>query len=251
MQNQISVSIIIPAYNEAANYNSGVLDQLKTGLVQLNYDYEVVIIDDGSTDNTAELVSNYVKNLANWKLVKAEHGGKAQTVLRGFKLATKKMILFTDFDQSTPITELVKLVPAVSRSRSIAIGSREMPESQRISEPTLRHIMGRGFNALVQVAALPGIRDSQCGFKLFPSSAKKDIVPKMQLYNRLVAQDAFTGAFDVELLYIAKKQKYQIKEIPIVWTHCESNRVNPLKDSWRMFRDVLLIKRNGITGQYD
>ncbi|MBQ6154562.1 glycosyltransferase family 2 protein, partial [bacterium] len=179
------------------------------------------------------------------------HAGKGPTVTSGMLAAKGEWRLFTDFDQSTPLSEIEKLMPSTV-DHQIVIGSRAVQGAKREKEPIYRHIMGIGFNLLTQLIILPGIKDSQCGFKLFSSQATKKLFPKLYIYARgSQVKDAFTGAFDVELLYLARRYQLPIAEIPVLWQHRPTQRVAPLKDSLRMLRDILRIRLASWTGRYD
>jgi hypothetical protein len=164
--------------------------------------------------------------------------------------ATGEWRLFTDFDQSTPISEVEKLCE-YKEDFEVVIGSRELAGAKREKEPLHRHIMGRGFNILVQILAVPGIYDTQCGFKLFSAQATEKLFSKLVVYGRSeIRPDAFTGAFDVEALYLAKKFKFPVKEVPILWKHNKTDRVSPVKDSLRMLRDILRVRVADLLGKY-
>lgn len=244
------LSIIIPSYNEKKNLDRGVLNQVFEYLKSVDYSWEVVLSDDGSTDGTIEALEDYAKKYENVIVLKNIHAGKAPTVKAGMLQAVGQWRVFTDFDQSTPIQEVEKLLSHTKKGYDIVIGSREGKGAKRGSEPIYRHLMGRVFNLLVQFLAVPGIQDTQCGFKLFSAEAT-------QLFNELVVygnekgrKDAFTGAFDVELLYIARKNGFSIKEVPIIWIHSETDRVSPVKDSLRMLRDIVKVRVADLSGKY-
>jgi hypothetical protein len=165
--------------------------------------------------------------------------------------ATGEWRLFTDFDQSTPLAEIEKLFQFTDQGYDVVIGSREIEGAVRDKEPFHRHIMGKGFNFLVQSLAVPGIYDTQCGFKLFSAAATKEIFGKLYVYGRQKErQDAFTGAFDVEALFLANKLTFKIKEVPIFWQHNETDRVNPIKDSIRMLADIIKVRIADAKGVY-
>lgn len=244
------LSVVIPAYNEEPNFKKGILDELPSYLEKQNYTYEVIIVDDGSSDKTAQLVSEFVKKHKNFKLVKNPHEGKAQTVKRGVEEANGEQVLFTDFDQATPISEVEKLLPYFPEF-DIVIGSRQLPGAKREKEPFHRHLMGLGFNLVVQTIAIRGIWDTQAGFKCFKKEVAKQLFKELKVYSQhKKVQGALVTAFDVELLFIAKKRGYKIKEVPIIWHHVKTSRVSPLKDSLRMFRDVLKVRINDLKGAY-
>lgn len=244
------LSVIIPSYNEKKNLSRGVLDQVFEYLDKQKYSWEIILSDDGSTDGTVESLDQFAKKHQQVTVVKNIHAGKAPTVKAGMLAAKGQWRLFTDFDQSTPLSEVEKLLEEATKGYQVVIGSREIAGAQRDEEPFYRHIMGKGFNMVVQFLAVPGIHDTQCGFKLFSSEATV-------LFNKLVIygdqgqrKDAFTGAFDVELLFLARKLGFKIKEVPIVWVHNETDRVSPIKDSARMLRDILRIRVAYLMGKY-
>ncbi len=236
------LSVIVPSYNENDNLERGVLDKVYLYLKKQNYDWELILTDDGSTDGTVKKLQQFAQNHLQTKVIENPHRGKGPTVSSGMLAANGQWRLFTDFDQSTPLPELEKLMDYCNQYE-IVIGSREIKGALRDKEPIHRHLMGKGFNLLVQLLAVPGIQDTQCGFKLFSAQATETLFPSLQIYGQdQIKQDAFTGAFDVELLFLARKYGYQIKEIPILWKHHHTDRINPLKDSWRMFKDIVLIR---------
>lgn len=244
------LSVVIPSYNEKKNLSRGVLDEVFKYLEKQPYAWEVVLSDDGSTDGTIQDLESYARKYPQATVVKNIHAGKAPTVKSGMLAAKGKWRLFTDFDQSTPLSEVEKLFIEAEKGFDVIIGSRGIAGAKRDYEPFYRHIMGRSFNLLVRVLAVPGIHDTQCGFKLFSSQATS-------LFNQLIVygeqekrHDAFTGAFDVELLFLARKNGFKIKEVAIEWVHNETDRVSPIKDSLRMLRDILKIRFTYLLGKY-
>lgn len=245
------LSVIIPSYNEAANLSRGVLDEVLKYLKTVPYDWEIILSDDGSKDSTLQQLDAFAKLHPNITVLHNEHAGKGPTVQSGMLAAKGAWRLFTDFDQSTPLKEVEKLLPYAREDYQVVIGSREVQGALRDKEPWYRHIMGKGFNFLVQNLALPGIFDTQCGFKLFSDTATSRLFPAMKVYGRRNTRvDAFTGAFDVELLYLARKNHYKIAEVPIEWHHHHTNRVSPVKDSLRMLVDILKVRIADLQGQY-
>jgi glycosyltransferase involved in cell wall biosynthesis len=248
----VRLSVIIPSYNEKRNLASNVLDPVLAYLQSQLFEWELILSDDGSTDGTVEALHSFAKKDRRIIVLANQHAGKAPTVAAGMLAATGEWRLFTDFDQSTPITELEKLWSWTEQGYEVVIGSREIAGAKRDVEPWYRHLMGKGFNVVVQVLTIRGIHDTQCGFKLFSSTATETLFPKLVVYgSRAVRSDAFTGAFDVELLYLARKNNFKIKEVPIHWQHNPSDRVSPVRDSLRMFRDVFKIKLSDWLGRYN
>lgn len=244
------LSIVIPAYNEEENITRGVLDDVESYLAGRTYNWEVIIVDDGSDDQTATSVDRWIREKPRWKLIRNPHNGKAETVKAGVLVATGDAILFTDFDQATPLSEVEKLLPFLRKGEDIVIGSREVKGAERLREPWHRHVMGKGFNFVVQLLAIQGIHDTQCGFKLFKDHVAKDLFNSLVVYANGKELSAFTGAFDVELLYIAQKRGYKIAEVPVSWKYVKTVRVNPVRDSIRMFVDVMKIRMTDVLGRY-
>ncbi|PIR58597.1 MAG: glycosyl transferase [Candidatus Pacebacteria bacterium CG10_big_fil_rev_8_21_14_0_10_56_10] len=245
------LSVIIPSYNELSNVRRGVLDQVTEYLDQQDYSWEVILSDDGSTDGTLAALHQFA-NAHPGVMVKTNiHAGKGPTVQAGMLAARGKWRLFTDFDQSTPLSEIEKLWPFTRQGCEVVIGSREMIGAKRDKEPWYRHLMGRGFNLLVQGLAIPGILDTQCGFKLFSAAAAEVLFSNLVVYGRQSQRDdAYTGAFDVEVLFLANKYGFHIKEVPIHWHHNETDRVDPLKDSLRMLRDTVRVRLAAVKHRY-
>ncbi len=245
------LSVVVPSYNEQRNIKRGVLDDVFKYLKKQSYEWELIFSDDGSTDGTLAILDEFAKKDFRIKVLHNKHRGKASTVKAGMLASVGKWRLFTDFDQSTPLSEVEKLFKYAKRGAGVVIGSREMIGSLRDKEPFHRHLMGRGFNFLVQILAIPGILDTQCGFKLFSAEATEKLFNQLCVYGKdKERKDAFTGAFDVELLFLAKKDGYKIKEVPIKWKHNQTDRVSPVKDSLRMLRDIVIIRVMDLKGRY-
>ncbi len=250
------LSVIIPSYNEQRNIQRNVLTEVFSYLRTKKFHWEIILSDDGSTDGTVDTLRSFAKEVnAEFQgccLVLANiHAGKGPTVQTGMLAAHGKWRLFTDFDQSTPLPEVEELLQVAEKGVPIVIGSREINGAKREKEPLHRHLMGRGFNLLTQILAVPGIFDTQCGFKLFSAEAAETLFSRLSVYGK---QDqlphAFTGAFDVEILFLARKYGFKIKEIPIHWQHNETDRVSPIKDSLRMLRDILRVRIADLQGKY-
>lgn len=246
------LSVVIPSYNEMSNLKRGVLNQVLDYLKKQDYAWEIVLTDDGSTDGTTKKLHEFAKKDKHIKVVENIHAGKAPTVTSGMLKATGEWRLFTDFDQSTPIAEVEKLLEFAEKGFDVVIGSREMVGARRDEEPFYRRLMGRGFNLIVQIFAVPGILDTQCGFKLFSEKATNDLFSRLYIYgSQEERQDAYTGAFDVELLYLANKLGFNIREVPITWYHNKTERVSPVKDSIRMFIDIVRMRLARVQGKYE
>ena len=244
------LSVIIPAYNEESNFKKGLLEEVPEYLEKQDYDWEILIVDDGSDDQTAALSEGFAKKHKNVRVIKNPHQGKAETVKTGVKESKGELVLFTDFDQATPIYEIERLLPFFP-DYDIVIGSRQLPGAKREKEPIYRHLMGLGFNIVVQAIAVRGIWDTQAGFKCFKGEVAKDLFDRLKVYSQgKKIKGALVTAFDVELLFIAKKLNYKIKEEAIEWHHVKTTRVSPIKDSLRMFRDVLKVRLNDFRGVY-
>lgn len=245
------LSVVIPSYNEKRNLGRGVLNQVIEYLESRDYSWELVLSDDGSSDGTVAELEAFAKAHKHVKVLKNIHAGKAPTVKAGMLAATGKWRLFTDFDQSTPLREVEVLLKAAEKGAEVVVGSREISGALRDKEPFHRHLMGRGFNLLVQLLAVPGIYDTQCGFKLFSDKATEELFHQLVIYGGQEQRtDAFTGAFDVELLYLARKDSYKIVEVPVHWAYNETVRVSPIKDSARMFRDIFRMRLASLMGKY-
>jgi dolichyl-phosphate beta-glucosyltransferase len=245
------VSIIFPSYNELKNVKRGLLDQAYTYLHTVTWDWELILADDGSDDGTAEHLAAFAGSHEGVRYLALPHRGKGPTVLEALRQSKGEYRLFSDFDQATPLSEIEKLFPFVEKGMDIVIGSREVQGSERKREPLHRHIMGKGFNFFVNLIAINGIHDTQCGFKLFSKEACQKLIDKVVVYSGNGSMTgAFTGAFDVELLYLAKKYKFKIAEVPINWTYAKTDRVDPIKDSLRMLIDIIHIRLADLQGKY-
>lgn len=245
-------SIVIPAYNEADRIIP-TLTQVMTFMRNFSDSFEVIVVDDGSEDKTAELVENYKKENEEIKLIMNKHKGKGPTVWTGVMKAEGRFIYMADADLSTPIDELKTLISwIIEHDYDVVIASREGIGANRINEPYYRHLMGRFFNYVVQLAALPGIKDSQCGFKLFTKKAAKEIFKRLEVYGKEAKElkKGYMGAFDVEVLYLARKLGFKIKEVSVTWTYVKTTRLNPISDSIKMVLDVVKVRLNDMRGLY-
>jgi glycosyltransferase involved in cell wall biosynthesis len=245
-----TLSVVVPAYNEALNFKKHKLDEVLTYLLGRKYQVEMVLVDDGSTDTTLNQLIDFAKKSAEIRVLAEPHRGKAGAVMAGMLTAQGKYRLFTDFDQSTPIDEIEKMLPFFDRGYDVVIGSREVEGAARKKEPWYRHLMGRGFNWAVQIFAVRGIHDTQCGFKMMTGRAAENLFPRLKATIE-PKKDAFTGAFDVELLFLARKSGYRIAEVPVQWEHVKTERVSPIKDSVRMFWQLVMIRLTHLFSRYE
>lgn len=246
------LSVVIPAYNEENNLRQ-TLASIEDFLASVGWDYEVLIVDDGSRDRTVEVAEKYIEGKRPFRLLKNPHRGKAYAVKTGMLAAEGEYVLFSDADLATPIKEVRRLLLWLTdHDFDLAIASREGIGARREGEPFYRHLMGRVFNRLVQSLALRGIEDSQCGFKLFKREAAQKIFTRLYVYggegNEI--KHAYTGAFDVEVLFLARKYGYRVKDVPVEWSFVKTPRVNALRDSVKMFRDVVMIRWADLRGRY-
>lgn len=247
------LSIVIPCYNEMVNLQKGVLEKVENFLKRKSYAWEVIIVDDGSNDGSLEFLEHFIKENLHFKLLRRKHQGKAGAVTAGVFKAQGKIVLFSDMDQATPIEELDKLLPFFDPSNGsydIVIGSRA---TRRKGAPWTRVLMAKGMIFLRSLlVGLHGITDTQCGFKAFKTEAAQRLFKKLKLYSNIkeTRGSKVSAGFDVELLYLAKKLGYKIKEVPVEWLYVETRRVSPLKDSWEGFGDLIRIKLNDLRGEY-
>ncbi|MBI3741772.1 MAG: glycosyltransferase family 2 protein, partial [Chloroflexi bacterium] len=237
------LSVVIPAYNEARRLPD-TLARVVEFLAHQKYPSQVLVVDDGSTDETARGVEEFCAANPRVALIRNEHRGKGFAVRTGVQHARGEIILLFDADSSTPIEDVEKLLPWFERGYAIVIGSREGAGAKRISEPFYRHVMGRVFNFVVRAVTVRGINDTQCGFKALQSDAAHAIFLRAQLYraNAGRVHGAMVTAYDVEVLFLGQKLGYRIKEVPVEWRYGSESKVNPLKDSYRNFRDVVLVR---------
>lgn len=251
---KVFLSVVIPSFDEMANLQKGILDKVEHFLSKKKYSYEVVISDDGSKDGSVEFVEKFIKENPHFRLIKNSHLGKAGAVTKGMLDAKGKYRLFMDMDQATPIEEVDKLLPYFDPSNAgydIVIGSRN---SKRKGAPWTRILMARGMMMLRRfLVGVKGISDTQCGFKMFKSETADTLFSKVHDLHQgfqKVAGSSVDAGFDVELLYLAQKMKYKIKEVPVDWLYVETRRVNPIKDSIGGLLDLVRIKINDIRGAY-
>lgn len=244
------LTVIIPAYNEEINLKRGVLDSVNEYLVDQKFSWEVIVLDDGSTDKTVSFAENFAKRHKGFVVSKEPHRGKGGTIIAGMKKASGEYILFTDMDQSTPIDQLDKFLPLMDKKIDVVIGSR----SGRPGQSIIRKMMAYGFAFLRTIILRLPFKDTQCGYKLFSKKAAKEIFSRMEVFgkqNLANSGGSVTAGFDLETLYIARKLKLKIAEVPVDWyEYGERKEVNPIKDSWEGLRDLLKVRLNAFQGKY-
>ena len=234
------LSIIIPARNEETRLPNA-LRQVSAFLGGQAYASEILVVENGSSDSTLQLAQTYTAEFPNLRVFHETHPGKGGAVRRGIQEARGSYHFIADADLSMPVAEINRFLPPACTS-DIAIGSREAPGAVRYGEPYYRHITGRIYNLIIQVLVLPGLQDTQCGFKCFHADAARAIFPYQTLSG---------WAFDVEILFIARRLGYSIEEIGIPYYYNFGSRISVLRDSGRMFLDLLKIRRNARQGMYD
>lgn len=242
------LTIVIPAYNEEDNIRKGAPNKVVSYLKKQEYTWEVIFVDDGSADKTASLLSTLAKS-DNISLIKNPHQGKAATVTTGVLAARGEIVLFTDMDQATPIKEIEKFLPWFEKGYDVIIGSR----SGRKGAPMVRKLMAWGFVALRTLVLRLPFKDTQTGFKAFTQKAASDIFQRLKIFGKqgVIKGAAVKAGFDLELLFIARRLGYKIKEVPIEWHYQGTMRVHPLKDSIDGLKDLLRVRWQAFKGAYN
>ncbi len=235
------LSIVIPAHNEALRL-PGTLEKIAAFTARQSYPIEVLVVENGSQDNTAELARSFQAAMPYLQVLHEAQAGKGLAVRRGMLEASGEYRFICDADLSMPIEEVNRFIPPALPDMDVAIASREAPGAVRYDEPPFRHLTGRVFNAVVRAMALPGLQDTQCGFKCFRAEVAQEVFQQQTLNG---------WAFDVEVLYIARRWGYRVVEIPIHWYYNAHSQVHVFKDTWRMLHELVTIRRNAAQGKYD
>ena len=250
-----SISIVIPCYNEENNLKRGVLNDVFTFLTKQEFDWEVIICNDESTDNSLKLVQNFASKHKGFTVLNLPHGGKPSAVWGGIQKAKYSIVLFTDMDQSTPLSEITKLLPYFDQDYDLVIGSRG---ANRDGTSIIRKIMSQVFLFGRKLFLLRNIIDTQCGFKAIKTDLAKKIFPNLQFFKeKNISTGWRVSAFDVELLFMAQKWGAKIKEVPVKWRNEDSsttkgdNSVRFKKESKQMLQEIIRVKYNDIRGLYD
>lgn len=238
--NKPFLSIIIPAFNEAARIPE-TLRKIGAYLSKQEFLSEIIVVENGSTDGTYQIVNEMQAEICCLTVLHEDQRGKGWAVRQGMFHAKGDYRFICDADLSMPIEEVAKFMPPAELRAPIAIGSREAPGAVRFGEPEYRHVTGRVFNWLVKLLVLPGLNDTQCGFKLFREDAAQEIFPRLTIFG---------WTFDVEALFIARKFGYKIVEIPIHWYHHPHSTVKIFRDSIRMGLDLIKVRFNDLMGKY-
>ncbi len=234
------LSIIIPAYNEEIRLPQ-TLNQVCAFVEAQSFGSEVLVVENGSQDRTLAIAQEFAAAHSQFQALHVAERGKGGAVKRGMLLARGKFRFMCDSDLSMPVGEIPRFLPPQLEDYDIAIASREAPGAVRYNEPPYRHLGGRLINLMIRWLALPGLQDTQCGFKCLTAQATE------YLFNRI----SLTGwSFDVEMLYLARLRNYRIVEVPIPWYFSADSKINPLKDSLKMGLDILKIRRNARLGLY-
>ncbi len=244
------LSIVIPAYNEEINLKRGVLNSINDYLRDKKFSWEVIILDDGSKDRTISLIENFINHHPNFKLFKEPHRGKGGTLIAGINYSKGDVVLTVDMDQSTPISEFDKFIEKFEKGYGVVIGSR----NGRPGQPLIRKIMAYGFVMLRTLILRLPYKDTQCGFKAYTRSSVDKIFNKIQIYGAKSQSlsGSVSAGFDLEVLYIARKQKIKVAAVPVEWyEYGDRKEVNPFKDSFEGLRDLLTVRLNAIRGRYN
>ena len=258
------LSVIIPCYNEETNLKRGILNEVDDYLKKQDYQSEVIISDDGSTDDSVKFikelfinelsqpVNSLTRNKIIIKLIENKHRGKAFAVKAGVEKSRGEIILFTDMDQSTPLNQIEKILPNFKQGFDLVIGSRG---KQRVGFSLFRQLASFIFRFTRQTILLKNIVDTQCGFKAFKNEVAKDLFSRLQIFKETKETRGWrVGAFDVELLFIAQKQGYRIAEVLVEWQDkdiAQGKQRKFFKESWEMLKEILRVKLSDLRGYYD
>lgn len=249
------ISIIIPCYNEENNLKRGVLDQVANYFKEVSYEYEILICNDKSTDNSLSLVKEFAKNHPGFKVFDLPKGGKPGAIWGGLQKAKYPIVLFTDMDQSTPIEEISKLLPYYQKGFDIVIGSRG---GDREGNSFIRLLGSKVFSRFRNILLRTNIVDTQCGFKSMKTDLAKKIFPELEVIKNIQRGNGWrVSAYDVELLFIAQKWGYKVKEVPVIWKNEDTSTTKGdanakyIIESKRMAQEVWRVFKNNLKGAYE
>ena len=235
------LSIIIPAFNEEGRLPATLRD-VTSWVASQERPVEVVVVENGSSDATVAVAQGFAASHPFVTVLAGLPKGKGLAVRQGMIAARGAFRFLCDADLSMPIAMVERFLPVVADGRTVGVGSREAPGARRFAEPGYRHLMGRAFNQLVKTLAVPGVEDTQCGFKMFPASAAQDVFVPARLHG---------WGFDAEVLFLARKRGYALREVPIDWHYNDDSRVRAVRDSLVMLGELIQIRWNDLRGRYD
>lgn len=241
--NNIYLSVLIPAYNEEENISS-TLQDIHEYLINKSFMYEIIIVDDGSTDKTVELAELYKDKFTNFRMLKNDkNSGKGYSVKKGMLTAQGSLILFMDADNATRIQEFDKFIPVLNQGNDVIIASRRIPGAEiTSSQPICRIILGNIYIILSKIILGASVNDYNCGFKLYTSESAKLLFPKLTRND---------WSFDSELIYLIKKFNLKLKEIPVKWGDKRTSKVKPFKDGIKSLISLIIIRIQAIQKMYD
>ena len=237
----IFLSIIIPVFNEETRLPR-TIEKVVSFLCEQPYQAEVLIVENGSQDKTLEIAEQYARKYSNLRVLQVKERGKGVAVQRGMLAAKGEYRFMCDADFSMPVSEINRFLPPELTGVDIAIASREAAGAVRYDEPYYRHFVGRIYNGLIRLFALPGLHDTQCGFKCFRAGVAEELFRLQTIKG---------WSFDVQVLFIAKSRGYQIVELPIPWYFNSESKVSVFRDSLRMALDLFTIRINALRGVYE
>jgi len=246
------LTVVIPTYNEKERIGA-TLTRVGQFLAQQPYASTILVVDDGSTDGTPDVVQLFAGKDVPLRIIAGQHRGKAYAVRTGMLAAQSRYALFSDADLSTPIEAFADFLPCFEQGCDVVIASREAPGALRIDEPWSRHLMGRVFTRIVHVVTGQRFEDTQCGFKAFTLPAARAIFSAVRLYGEdspIIQRSKVTG-FDVEVLFLARKLGFRIREVPVHWYYAAGSKVSPLRDSLQNLQDAINVRLNDLRGLYN
>lgn len=234
------LSLIIPAHNEETRLPE-TLKQVIEYASQQTYSMEILVVENGSVDKTYEIAQDFAMRHPQVRVLQNPQSGKGRAVQQGMLAAQGEYCFMCDVDLSMPIDEINQFLPPALDGVDVAIASREAQGAVRYGEPYYRHLVGRIYNGLIRFLALPGLQDTQCGFKCFRRAVANDLFPRQTLSG---------WSFDVEILFIARLLGYKVVEVPIHWHYSPNSKISVVRDSFKMGADLITIRLNALRGIY-